>query len=272
MTFDDISRQRMDYSVGPSGETIATLTITLGDGSTHRYSASTDDEEIDEVASAFAATELKQRKIEGESFTENEIAGVFSFFKKAVRAVGNVAKKIASSKVFKYAAKGLALVAPVLGPFAGPALAVSGAMGVASKLASAGVAAAAGAKKAARALMRGAKKLAAKKVKSRKARRALMRIANKKRKAASRLADKPSRRRRRRRPMRRARPVRRRPTRQARPVRRRPTRRPRRRTVRKPNLLVAARAGRLRSNKRGAVTARSLAKAARRGRVYWIAA
>ncbi len=252
MKIDEMSRQRLDYSTGPKGETIAVLTITLGDGSEHRYTASTNDEEIENFASALAMAEIKERKIEG-SYTEEEIAGLLDFVKKGIKVVSNVAKKVASSKAFALAATGLALAAPALGPFAGPALAVSAGMGVASKLAKGAVAAEAGAKRAARLFTKSAKKRA-KKMSPRNWRK-LLKYANRKRKGASKVASKKRKRRKKRKPS------------------RKPTRRPtarRRKKTKRPSILAAAKAGKLRSNKKGAVTRKTLRRAAKRGRIFWI--
>ncbi len=260
MKIDEMSRQRLDFSTGPNGETVATVTITLGDGSEHRYSASTDDEEIENLASALALAEIKERKIEG-SYTEEEIAGLLDFVKKGIKVVSNVAKKVASSKAFALAATGLALAAPALGPFAGPALAVSAGMGVASKLAKGAVAAEAGAKRAARLFTKSAKKEA--KRRSPKNWRKLLKYANRKRKALAKVASKKRKRRKKRKkkPSRKRRPTtRRRPT----PRRRRPKKK------KKPNIITAAKKGKLRSNKKGAVTRAELKRAAKRGRIFWI--
>lgn len=260
MQFSDISKQRIDYSTGPAGETIATLSVTLADGSTHRYSASATDKEVDDLASAFANAEIRERKrVEGH-MSEEEIAGFFSFVKKAVRKVGNVVKKVANSKVFKLAAKGLVAISPVLGPLGPIAAGAGGAMMIASKLASAGVAASAGARRAAKKLVRSAKRVAKRFSRSKKGRRALLKLGNRKRKAAERLARRTSRGRRRK-PSRRRRPSKRRTRRRAAPAKRR---------TRKPNILAAARAGRLRSNKPGSISAKKLMRADRKGRVYWV--
>jgi len=269
-TFEDLSRQRMDFSVGPRGETVATLTVSLGDGSVHRYRASTDDDELDQLAAAFGAAEVKSRSIAGH-LSEDEISGIFSSIGKAFKSVVNVAKKVAASKVFKGAAKGLAMAAPALGPFAPAAMGVSGAMGVASKLATAAVAAEAGAKRAAKTLAKKARKLAKRLTRGkRRATRTLMSIANRKRKGAARLAGK--RKRRGRRPkleamMKRAIKRKQRELRREKKAKRQAAARGK---VKRPSVLRAARAGRLRSNKPGKVRPSALRKAARRGRIFWV--
>lgn len=263
MKLDDMSRQRLDFSIGPNGETIATVTVTLGDGSEHRVSASTNQEEIDELAATLAQVEMRAARIEG-TLSEEEIAGFLSFVTKAVKSVGNIAKKVASSKAFSLMAKGLALAAPALGPFAGPALAVAAGMGVASKLAKGAIAVEAGAKRAARLFTKSAKKEA--KRRSPKGWRKVLKYANRKRKAAAKIASKKRRRRKRR-------PARKKPSRRRKPTarRRRPTtKRRRKRKTKRPSILAAAKAGKLRSNKKGAVSRKTLRRAARKGRIFWI--
>ncbi len=257
MEFEDLSRQRIDFSTGPNGETMATLTITMANGGgTYRYTASTDDEEVDALASALATAETRAERIEG-VLSEDEIAGLFSDVWSGVKSVANVAKKVVTSKVFKAAAAGLAIAAPALGPLAPALLAVSGTMAAASALGTAAVAAEGRAKKTARKLARVARNVTRRLSKTKKGRRKLLRIANRKRKAALRFAKRFGRKRK---------PARKRPARKRSTARRRPTSRKR------PNILAAARAGKLRSNKKGSVTSGSLARAAKRGRVFWIAA
>jgi hypothetical protein len=149
---NSLSRQRLDFSEGPEGQAIATLTVSLGDGSVHRYKAESTEQEVNELAKGIANAEINAMKISGEiaGMGEDEIAGLFGKIWKGVKSVGKVARKIASSKVFKMAGKGLTMIAPALGPFAPAALAVGGGMMVASKLSDASIAAEAGAKKVAR--------------------------------------------------------------------------------------------------------------------------
>lgn len=105
-------------------------------------------------------------------------------------SVANAAKEVASSEVFKGAAKGLAMVAPALGPFAPAAMAVSAGMGTASTLLSARTAAKRGNKAAAAALTQravsDAKRIAPKQAAK------LLKIAQDKSRAASELASRPS--------------------------------------------------------------------------------
>ncbi len=244
MEFDDLSQQRIDYSVGPNGETVATITLTLQDGSEYTATESTTDEEVEELANAFAASEIRLRRQEiGRDLTEEEIAGFFSFIGKAVKAVGDVAKKVVTSKVFKSIGKVVAAAAPVLGPLAPAALAIGGGMMAASKLTSAAIAAKGGAKGTARALAKSAgRKLPAKLSASSK--RGLLRLANRKRKSAERVARRVK-------------------------LKRPPSKR--RRIRRVPSVFAAAKAGRLRSHKSGNVKPRDLRKAMKAGRVFWLA-
>ncbi len=243
MEFEDLSQQRIDFSEGPEGETIATLTVTLQDGSVHRYTESVTPDEIDNLANVIAHHEVAQRKIEGYDDDPEAIEGIFDFVGKAVKAVGNVAKKVVTSKVFKTAAKGLAVVAPALGPFAPAAMGVSGAMGAASAIGTAAVAAEAGAKKAAKSMTRAAGNKVKQTVRSPKARVAMLRVATRKAKTAQALASrKPSKR------------------------RRRKAKKPR-----VPSVFKAAKEGRLRSLQAGNVTGKKLRKAMKSGRVFWIA-
>lgn len=288
MEFEDLSRQRIDYSIGPKGETIAILTLTLSDGSTHRYSASAGDDDVRQLAAAFAASEVRAGKRIGETYTDEQIEGLFGDVWNGVKKIGNVAAKVATSKVFKYAATGLASIAPALGPLAPIALGVAGGMAGASALGHAALAAQAGAKKTAKTLTRFARYTikATSKSKSPRTQKTLLRIANRKRKAALRFASrfgkkKTTRRRRRsrRKPTRsrsaaaraatRRRKAKIRAAKRRAPTRRTPTRRT---TARRADPVTAARAGKLRSNKGGNVTASSLARAARAGRVYWVTA
>lgn len=221
-TFEELSKQRLDFSTGPRGETIATLTITFPDGSVHRYSESTDDEEIDQIASAIAAAEVQQSEIAGVSMSEEDIAGLFGSIGKAFKKVGKIARKVVTSKVFRAAAKGLQMAAPALGPYAPAAMAISGGMNVASKLGQATYTAEAGAKRASRMLGMSARRHAQKA--SPRGWSQLMSYGNRKRKNAMRYANRggyrrPSRYRRR--PVRRYRRIiRRRPVRRAPWVRR----------------------------------------------------
>lgn len=151
---ETFSRQRIDYSMGPSGETIATLTVTLGDGSVHRYKGSATEKEVDKLAKGIADAEVKAKRISGEiaGMSEDEISGFWGSIVKSVKKVGKVARKIASSKAFKWAGKGLVAISPMLGPFGAATAAVGGGMMLASHVSDMSIAAEAGAKKVARGL------------------------------------------------------------------------------------------------------------------------
>lgn len=248
-TMSDLSRQRLDYSEGPNGETIAILTVTLQGGEVYRFKESVDDEEIDALAAGIAAAEARELRISGLA-TEEEIAGIFGSIAKAFKSVANIAKKVVTSKVFKKAGKALAAIAPALGPYAPAAMGISAGMQTASKLGAAANAASAGARQVSKKMVRSARRKASRKVRGkRKPLRRLMSWANKTAKAGAKLAGRKKSRRRR---------------------RRKPT--GRRRKTKRPNILAAARAGKLRSNRKGDVSAGALRRAAKTGRVYWLAA
>lgn len=185
-----MSRQRLDFRKGPNGEEVAVLTVTLGDKSVHRFEDSATDTEVNAFARGLANAEMKQKEIAGEiaGLSDDEIAGMFGKIFKAVKKVGKVARKIATSKVFRKASQGLVAISPALGPFGPAAAAVGGGMMVASKLADASIAAESGAKGISRALSGGAKKYASKITRGRRGRRGawgqLMRWGNSKRKSA----------------------------------------------------------------------------------------
>jgi hypothetical protein len=135
-------KQHIEYKTAPDGTVSAVLTVTLPNGTKQVYEAKVDTDEMRKVEGAIIGAELQ---IAGYG---PEMVG-FNFgklIKGVTKGVGKLAKGIATSKVFKMAAAGLALAAPILGPFAPAVLAVSAGMGIASKLSSAGVAAARGAK------------------------------------------------------------------------------------------------------------------------------
>jgi len=306
---EGLSNQRLDYTIGPKGEVIANLTVTLGDGSVYRYAASSDEDELAALGAAFGTAELRaQEKIAGHELSEEEIAGWLDSIVKGVKSVVGAVKKVAASKVFKAASKGLSMVAPALGPFAPAAMAVAGGMQVASKLSTAALAAEAGAKNAARMLRNSAKKTARRIGKgSKRASRFFgmaARWAKKARKISSRgrKRRKPKRKKetlaaaKRRRKRARASAIAKSKKAQARrrkskkPIvfrgvsrarRRQPTAAPRRRTERAPTraptrapskmgVVAAARAGRLRSNQPGKTTPETLIEASETNRVFWI--
>lgn len=111
-----ISRQRLDYVQLPGGSWEAVLTITLPG-----------------VAKPFVFREPATiAEAQADAGDAPEVAGIFDAIGKGLKSIGKTVvgavKSVASSKVFKTAAKGLALAAPVLGPLAPVALTASGAM------------------------------------------------------------------------------------------------------------------------------------------------
>lgn len=184
---NSMSRQRLDFRTGPNGKEIAILTVTLGDKSVHRFEESADDAEVDRFAKGIANAEMQRKQIAGEiaGWSEEEISGWWSKIKKGVKKIGKVARKIATSKVFRKAAQGLVAVAPALGPFGGAAAAIGGGMMVASKLANASIAAESGARGVSRLMSGGARKYARRITRGRRGPFSqIMRWGNRKRKGA----------------------------------------------------------------------------------------
>jgi hypothetical protein len=262
--------QHIEYTTTPDGTVMATLTLTLPNGSKQQYTAKVDTDEIRRVEGAIIGAELSLAGY-------GDIVGCevgFNFgklIKGVTKGVGKLAKGIATSKVFKLAASGLALAAPILGPFAPAALAVSAGMGIASKLSSAGVAAARGAKNVAQAFANSAKLDASRLTKTPEAAAKLLNFANTKRMRASALQDKPK-----------PAPA---PARRALPAPA-PARAVASARVIAParvapatvvtqappttDVLTLARAGRVRSSDGAAVTADQLLSAHQSGRIYWV--
>jgi len=174
----DPSRQRLDYETLPNGDVKAILTVTLPGGVVKRFESVTSAHEAEQVEGEIVGAEL--------ALNPDRVEG-WNPFKK----VAKLAKKVASSKVFKLAATGLALAAPLLGPIAPAALGAAAAMGVASKLAKAGVAAAKGASKLSAALTVSAANDAKKLTTTPAGAAALLDAANKRRLGAEKLADGP---------------------------------------------------------------------------------
>lgn len=283
MNIDDVSRQRLDFTTGPKGETIATLTITLPDGSIQRFTASADEAELDRFAETLAHAEVKGLNEIGAlaDLDEIEIGSLFGDIAKgigkAVKGTFNAAKKIAASKVFRSAGQALTAAGPAIPPPFGPAaLAVGGGMQVAHKVAAGAVAAEAGAKQAARLLASSAKREARKYTGTTKAARGLVRWGNSKRKAAFRVAE--GKKGRKRRGMKLpdakgwaaiAKLAKEQKKGKAKRSKRR-TKTTAKTTAKRADPVQAARAGKLRSNKPGAVTTATLLRAANEGRVFWV--
>lgn len=190
------------------------------------------------------------------------------YTKSTLDKIGDAVKDVASSKAFRWAAKGLALAAPVLGPLAPVALGASAAMGTASSLVAAHGAEAVGALKTAGDLVglakREAKALAPKNASK------LLRVANDKAKRATGRKPGKSRASKRRalaRLQKRAAKNRARVQRKlkARVVKRLPAKS---RPAKSAAVLAAAKRGRVKSTKGGRVTASQLLAAAKKGRVF----
>jgi hypothetical protein len=140
-------KQHIEYRTLPDGTVEAVLTVSFPNGTKQQFAAKVDTDEIRRVEGAIIGAELAIAGYGPEVAALMEVGFNFGKLIKGVtKGVGKIAKAVATSKVFKLAATGLALAAPVLGPFAPAALAVSAGMGIASKLSSAGLAAARGAK------------------------------------------------------------------------------------------------------------------------------
>lgn len=250
MTAETDTRQRLDYETLPDGSVKAILTVSLPGGIVKRFEAVTSAEEAQSVEGDIVGAEL--------ALNPGHEVGWNPF-----KAVAKLAKKVVNSKVFKVAATGLAVAAPLLGPIAPAALGAAAAMGVASKLAKAGVAAAKGAKKVSQALTASAARDAKKLTRTPRGAAQLLAVANRRRLGAEALAEgKPKRKplrftRKRAKPRKAAAPTA--PALAAAPAK-----------MGEGELLKRARLGRVRSNKRGAVTDRQLLQAHRAGRIYWV--
>ena len=140
--FDQLSRQRVDFTSLANGGQRARLTVTLPGGRTFAFVEDVTPSDVYQYEQQIAGVEIGLIQEVGGvgafdfgSLTKGGIAA--SPLGKAGKAVGKVAKKIVTSKVMQTAAKGLALIAPALGPLAPAALGVSAGIGVAGKLMSA---------------------------------------------------------------------------------------------------------------------------------------
>lgn len=170
-------RKRLDFVDKPDGSVDAVLTISLPGGVQKRFVENVHPSEAQAISG----------EIIGAEFLLNPEVG-FSF-KKVFKGVGKLAKKVASSKVFALAAKGLAIAAPLLGPIAPAALGAAAGLGVAAKLAKAGVAAAHGAKSVAAELTAAAASDAKKLTKTPAGAAALLKAANTTRLSAEKVAN-----------------------------------------------------------------------------------
>ena len=244
------TRQRIDFVPLPGGAVKAILTVTLPGGMVQRYEAVTTAHEAQSVEGVIVAGELQ---------LAGQVGAVRPF--KAFKKVGKLASKIASSKVFKLAAAGIAAAAPILGPLAPAALAAAGGMAIASKLASAGVAAAKGAKSIAEAITKSAAADAVRLTGSADGARALLDMANKRRLGAERVAERTPER-----PAASSAAARSAPARTTAAARTAPPPS----SAPAADLLAQARAGRVRSSSGAPVTVAQLLEAHRSGRIYWV--
>jgi hypothetical protein len=183
-----LSKQRLDFTETPDGRVAATLTVTLPGGVQKRFTAYVSAKEAREVSGDVSYAALRAH-----GYSDDEISGLFGDIFKGVKKIAKgavkVVKTVATSKVFKLAAKGLAVVAPALGPLAPAALAVSGGMMATSALVGARAKAARGDKKGAAIATAAAVKLAQRVAP--KNHKQLIAWANVKSKNAIRVASKP---------------------------------------------------------------------------------
>jgi hypothetical protein len=255
----ELTRQRIDYKDRPDGSVEAILTISLPGGVTKRYSSVVTKQELEAVAGDIVGAELAMLGPDAVGFS----------FGKFIKGVGKIAKSVATSKVFKMAASGLALAAPLLGPIAPIALAASAGMGVASKLAGSAAAAIKGATSVADALAKSAASDARKLTTTPEGAASLLAAANAKRLGAERVAAKAP-------PPRAAPPpmphfprmaAQKPKAAAARPAAPpKPAYAPRSEAA----LLASARAGRVKSNVNTSVSDSQLLAAHRSGRVFWV--
>jgi hypothetical protein len=241
--FDQLSKQRIDYATLPGGGQRARMTITLANGKSFSFVEDITPADIKSYATQIAGVEIGCAMAQG-PISGVEVGNIFGDIAKgigsAVKTVGKVAKKVVTSKVMQTAAKGLAMAAPALGPFAPAALAVSGGIGVAGKLLASKTAQSVGAPRASDALAASAVQDAKALTRSPLATTGLLNIAAKKANSVSNLVSNVV-----------------------------------NNAISKAtgtDVLAAARLGKVRSNTGGAVTADQLAKAAGAGRLFFLAA
>jgi hypothetical protein len=199
--FNKMSQQRVDYQEFPNGAVRARMTVTLPGGKTYQFVEDATPEDVKTYEAQIAGVEIGFALDEigwiGSADQIGFLGGIVKAIGKGIKAVGKAAggvvkgiakvgKAIVTSKVFQTAAKGLAIVAPVLGPLAPAALGAAGAIGVAGKLLGAKNAAKVGAKRTAAEMAKSAV-ADAKKI-SPNASGSLLRIATDKANSASKLS------------------------------------------------------------------------------------
>ena len=169
--FNKMSQQRVDYQELSDGSVKARMTVTLPGGKVYHFDERVTPEDVKTYEAQIAGVEIGYALDEigwvGSADQIGFLGGLVKAIGKGIKAVGKgvasvakgvakVGKAIVTSKVFQTAAKGLALVAPVLGPLAPAALGAAGAIGVAGKLLGSKNAAKVGAKRTATALAQSA--------------------------------------------------------------------------------------------------------------------
>lgn len=240
--FETLSKQRIDYTPLPGGGQRARLTLTLPNRQSYTFVEDITPGDLKQYATEIAGIEIGCAMITA-PISGVEVGNILKSIGKAIgggiKGVAKIAKKIVTSKVMQTAAKGLAMVAPALGPLAPAALAVSGGIGIAGKLLASKTAQSVGAPLASQALAESAMTDARTITKSSAGLSGLLNIASHKAMNAFHLVDK----------------------------------------LAKPggsggsgDVLALARAGKVRSNQGGAVTQAQLTAAAGSGRLFFLAA
>lgn len=245
--FDRLSKQRLDYTSLPGGGQRARMTITLAPsphfpkGKTYTFVEDITPSDVRKYATQIAGVEIGCAMDEAPSISGVEVGNIFGDIAKGlgkgVKAIGKVAKKVVTSKVMQTAAKGLALAAPALGPFAPAALGVSAGIGIAGKLLASKTAQEVGAPRASNALAASAMSDAKALTKTSGGLSGLLKVASTKALNASNLVNAVV-----------------------------------QKSVGGGDVLAMARAGKVRSNQGGAVTAAALQAAAQSGRLFFLAA
>jgi hypothetical protein len=241
--FNQLSKQRLDYTSLPGGGQRVRMTITLH-GKSYTFVEDVTPQDVQQYAKEIAGIEIGCAMMDSQ-ISGVEVGNLLKDIGKAigggVKAVAKVAKKVVTSKVMQTAAKGLAMVAPALGPLAPAALAVSGGIGVAGKLLASKTAQSVGAPLASQALAESAMADAKRITKSSSGLSGLLKIASTKAMNAFHLVDKLA-------------------------------AAPGGASGGGGDVLALARAGKVRSNQGGAVTQAQLSAAAGSGRLFFLAA
>lgn len=239
--FNQLSKQRLDYTSLPGGGQRVRMTVTLPNGKSYAFVEDVTPEDLHQYATDIAGVEIGCAMVMS-PISGVEVGNIFKSIGKAigggVKAIAKVAKKVVTSKVMQTAAKGLAMVAPALGPLAPAALAVSGGIGIAGKLLASKTAQSVGAPLASNALAESAVSDAQMLSKSAGGMKGLLNIAGTKALNAFNLVDRlapPS-------------------------------------GAASGDVFALARAGKVRSNTGGAVTQEQLSAAAGAGRLFFLAA